>query len=88
MTIYSNTAYPKKSTDLKGVEEDFSVDVITHSKDGMLNIGYWNYDTKDWAFHTDTLIDPYEKGELMEFVWMYQPPELAMMFDESLNSEE
>lgn len=32
MAIFKNTEYPKKSKDLKGNEEDFSVDVITHDK--------------------------------------------------------
>lgn len=80
MEIFFNTAYPKRSTDLKGSEEEHSVDVFTRSKDGLLNIGYWNYDTEKWAFHTDTLIDPYENGELMEFVWMYEPKELELSF--------
>ena len=78
MNIYKNDEYPKKSTDLNGNEEDHSVDVITHDKDGMLNIGYWNYDMKIWMFHTDTLCDPYEGGKLVDFVWMYRPDELSV----------
>lgn len=78
MKIYKNTEYPKKSTDLKGNEQNHSVDVITHDKNGMLNIGYWNYDMKTWLFHTDTLFDPYEGGKLVDFVWMYRPDELSV----------
>ena len=65
--INSNTAYPVKARNLKNVEEDFSVDVITVTPSGMLNIGYWNYDMEIWIFHTDTLTDPYEGGKLQDF---------------------
>ena len=68
-----NTEFPKYAKDLKGNQEEFSVDVFTVNDDGMLNIGYYNYDTKKWGFHTDTLYDPYEGGKLMDFVWMYKP---------------
>lgn len=78
MKIFKNTEYPKKSKDLKGNEEEFSVDVISNDKDGMLNIAYWNFDTKIWMFHTDTLCDPYEGGVLIDFVWMYRPTELCV----------
>ena len=77
MEIFKNSEYPKRAKDLKGNEEEFSVDVITHGKDGMLNIGYWNYDTEEWLFHTDTFCDPYEGGKLIDFVWMYKPTELC-----------
>ena len=73
MIIFSNKEYPKKAKDLKGNEEDFSVDVITNDRIGMLNIAFWNYDTGKWGFHTDTLFDPYEGGKLMDFVWIYKP---------------
>lgn len=73
---YKNTEVPIKSTDLKGIEEEFSVDVITCDNYGMLNIGFYNFDTNTWSFHTDTLVDPYEKGELFDFVWIYNPIKL------------
>jgi hypothetical protein len=76
MEIFKNTEYPNKSRDLRGIEEEFSVDVTTCDKDEMLNIGYWNYDMKKWLFHTETLIDPYENNQLVDFVWMYKPKKL------------
>jgi hypothetical protein len=76
MEIFKNNQYPIRSEDLKGNKEYHSVDVITYDKDGMLNIGYWNYDSETWGFHTDTLCDPYEGGKLIDFVWMYRPKEL------------
>ncbi|MFA7307592.1 MAG: hypothetical protein WC026_13070 [Hyphomicrobium sp.] len=72
MKTYKNTEYPKRATDLSGNEENFSVDVVTYH-DALLNIGFYNFDTKKWGFHTDTLTDMYEDGELQEFIWMYNP---------------
>lgn len=71
--VFKNTEYPKRATNQKGIEEEFSVDVITFNENNMLNIGYWNYDMNKWLFHTDTLSDPYEGGRLEKFVWMYKP---------------
>jgi len=78
MEIFKNTEYPKKSKDLRGNEEEFSVDVISCDVHGMMNLCYWNYDMNIWMFHTDTLSDPYEGGKLIEFVWMYKPTELCV----------
>lgn len=75
--VYSNTEHPVRSKDLLGEEEDFSVDVITRSENGMVNIAFYNYDLDTWQFHTDTLVDPYEKGVVMDFVWMYIPEILS-----------
>lgn len=71
---YPNTEFPVQCTDLP----ETSVDVITCDKDGTLNIGYYNFDTQRWGFHTDTLVDYYEKGELKPFVWMYKPENLKV----------
>lgn len=78
MKIYKNTEYPKKDQDLKGVELEHSVDVITIDCNDMLNIGWWNYDTKKWSFHTETLVDYYEGEKLRDFVWIYRPNELIV----------
>lgn len=78
MKIYQNTEYPKRETDLKGHQESFSVDVICCDDTGLLNICFWDYDTKRWGFLADTLTDPYEKGDLVKFVWMYKPEELKV----------
>lgn len=75
MKFHKNTEYPKVSED-----EDFSVDVITSNPDGFLNIAFWNFDRKKWLFHSDTMIDPYEDGDLMEFVWWYAPTERTEQF--------
>lgn len=79
MKIFKNTEYPINQTNLKGdIEEDFSVDVITCDESGRMNLGWWNYDTKDWSFHADCLCDMTEGGVLKEFVWMYKPEELKV----------
>jgi hypothetical protein len=65
MTVYPQTSHPKKE-----IGEPFSVDVIILTKSKMLNIGYYNFDTKDWAFHTDTMED------VKEFIWCYPPKKL------------
>lgn len=49
--------------------EDFSVDVITCDENGLVNLGFYNYDSNLWSFHTDTLYD-YTN---IEFVWAYIP---------------
>lgn len=49
--------------------EKFSVDVITCDKEGLLNLAFYNYDTKEWSFHSDTLIDYKD----VDFVWIYPP---------------
>lgn len=64
MKIYKKTEHPEK---IKG--EVFSVDVITCDEDGLPNLGFYNYDTDTWSFHTDTLSD-YSN---VNFVWMYIP---------------
>ena len=76
---YKNTEFPILSKDLKGNPEEHSVDVITSDEDGMLNIGFYNYDMKKWLFHTDTLYDPYEDGELKHFIWIYPPRILNLL---------
>jgi len=70
---HPNTEYPKKSPDITGNDPVFSVDVITVDKDNFLNLAWWNYQSKMWMFHTDTIEPPYYKGKLIDFVWMYKP---------------
>jgi len=76
MKIYKNNEYPKRAKDLKGNDEEFSVDVITYNIDQCLDIAFWDYDDQKWMFHTETLCDPYEGDNLIDFVWMYKPKEL------------
>lgn len=47
--------------------EPFSVDVITYDKSGLVNIGFYNYDSRTWGFHLDTS----SNDTAIEFVWMY-----------------
>ena len=51
--------------------ETHSVDVIVMSSMGLLNIGYFDFETEKWGFHTDTLHDMDD-----DFRWMYAPEEL------------
>ena len=70
-----------KKTDIPKLSKDnaqFSVDVITCDEDDMLNIGYYSFEDNKWHFHTETLVDYYEKGKEMNFVWMYKPNELRV----------
>lgn len=76
--IFKNTQYPRRDVDLKGEESHLSEDVITFDKDGMLNIGFWDYNNKVWSWHTDTMVDMYEGGVLIEFSWMYKPENLVI----------
>lgn len=71
--IYSKEEVPERVPN-----EEFSVDVITCDEDGMLNIGYYNFDTEKWSFHTDTMVDYYEEGiPEINFNWMYPPEALT-----------
>ena len=62
--VFDKSQHPKKESG-----EEFSVDVLTCDSYGVLNIAFYNYDTEEWSFHADTIID--YKNE--EFVWMYAP---------------
>lgn len=72
--IYTQNDYPEPSKD----DNTFSVDVICADKEGMMNIGCYNYKDEEWVFHTDTMVDPYEFNEVYPFVWMYKPDELEV----------
>ena len=74
MKIYTEKDFPKPEM-VDGKAENFSVDVIT-VHDEMLNIGYYDFVKERWKFHADTLVDPYEFGQVYEFAWMYKPEEL------------
>lgn len=75
-SIKPNTELPTPSKD----DKDFSKDVFIFAEEGMLNVGYYSFSHKKWQFHTDTLVDPYEGGELMDFVWMYVPDFMLVRF--------
>lgn len=64
MKIYKKSEHPETVED-----EHFSVDVITCDSNGLINLGYYNYDTNEWIFHTDTMEDYTD----VEFVWIYPP---------------
>ena len=64
MKIYKKTEFP---TQVKG--EEFSVDVITCDKDGLINIGFYNFDMEMWLFHTSPGYDYTD----VNFVWIYPP---------------
>lgn len=70
--IYNKEIEPRPSETDKNVSED----VITIDECNMLNIGFYHYLDKKWYFHTNTLVDYYEKDNEMDFKWMYKPSEL------------
>ena len=72
--VFQNTEFP---TQIEG--EQHSVDVIVYAEENMLNVGFYQFAEKKWLFHTDTLQDPYENNELMDFVWMYKPDYLTQI---------
>lgn len=73
MEIYTKNDLPK------GVpNETYSYDVITCDEDGLLNIGFYDFAAQKWMFHTDTMVDYYEKGHEMNFVWIYKPKNLKV----------
>jgi hypothetical protein len=75
MKVYNRYNKPEPSPD----DPSFSVDVIVMTKDGVLNIGFFNYDLDKWLWHTDTSVDMEEliDGEPVEFNWIYPVKELS-----------
>jgi hypothetical protein len=67
--VYNSTEYP----DIEERDECYSVDVITMDKDGLLNIAFYDYDTKKWRFHIDNHTDD-------DFRWCYAPDYLRKAF--------
>lgn len=53
-------------------DNTFTTDVIIYGNE-LLNIGYFDYKSNEWKFHTDTLIDMKE----IDFKWMYAPKALT-----------
>ena len=49
----------------------FSVDVFIIDEDGINGIAFYNFDTKDWGYHSDTL-GKYDEGSVKWF-WYYPP---------------
>lgn len=82
MKIYPKTSHPKRDKNLNGEPLEMSVDVFVYSANKMLNIGFYNYDTKDWGFHTD----PMEDMDNMDFVWCYPPKQLTAKYARSNNN--
>lgn len=74
LEVHDQNEHPKPSED----DPSFSVDVICADQEGMMNIGSYSFTDEKWIFHTDTLVDPYEFGEVYPFVWMYRPKELEV----------
>ena len=77
MEIFNNTLYPRHERDDDGSELSHSVDVIVCDDSDMLHIGFYDYEYQKWRFHTETLVDPYEGGEIFDFVWAYKPEQLT-----------
>lgn len=78
LKIHNKSEHP---THVKG--EQFSVDVITCDKSGLINLGFYNYDMEKWSFHTDTL----QNYDNVEFVWIYAPKGLIQKA-KSINEEQ
>lgn len=80
MKVYTRFNKPEMSSD----DPTISVDVIACTEDGLLNIGYFNFQDDKWYWHTDTLVDVEElneDGEPVQFNWIYPPKELMSICD-------
>lgn len=64
MEIHNKSEHPMQ---VEG--EQFSVDVITCDDEGLVNLGFYNYDTNSWSFHSDTVYDYTD----VDFAWVYPP---------------
>jgi len=62
-----NVTFPKSSE----CDKNFSDDVFIIDEEGLNGIAYYNFDTKKWGFHTDTLVDYNEKGNETKWLWYY-----------------
>lgn len=61
--IFEKTIFPRKDKNLLETSED----VCTVDDKGMHGLAWYNFDTKKWSFHTDTLTDP----ETTMWWWYY-----------------
>lgn len=66
--VFDKDSIPDYSPD----DRTFTEDVIVYGYD-MLNIGYYDFKSNEWKFHTDTLIDMKD----VDFKWMYAPKQLT-----------
>lgn len=66
MRIHKKTEIPRQVKN-----EHFTVDVITCDKDGLINLGYYDFELNKWRFHTDTVSNYND----VDFVWIYPPIE-------------
>jgi hypothetical protein len=64
---------------LKQKGETFSVDVIIIDEFGLLGIAAYDFESSDWIFHTDTLIDYKESGHETKWKWFYSPVNKEMI---------
>lgn len=69
--LFSPDRKPIYEKDLAGNIEPFSVDVCIIDEKGVHGLAYFNFDTDEWSFHTDTLVDYNEEGAETKWWWYY-----------------
>lgn len=73
MKIYTQDTKPVLDIEDTGNNLQFSKDVIVwFPEDGLLNIGYYDYELEYWAFHSNTMVKTPKT-----FYWCYAPKELV-----------
>ena len=66
---------PKKTQPRLNPEGDnISVDVFVIDEHGLHGIAFFCYESNEWLFHTDTLIDYNEEGNNTKWLWYYPTP--------------
>ncbi len=66
---------PDKKPVVSENDPSFSVDVFIMDESGMHGLACWNYEKGDehWIFHTETLVNYFEKDDKTIWKWYYPP---------------
>lgn len=67
VNVFDPNSKPIESED----DKMLSVDVCCIDEEGLHNLGYYNFEENKWKFHTDTLVDYFEKGNETKWWWYY-----------------
>lgn len=83
IVCYNPDVLPKRSEDAP----EFSVIVGIIDEHGLDGLGYYCFDDKEWAFHTDTLVDYNEPENETKWKWYYIPVTWEQASEQGIKEE-
>ncbi len=83
VVFYNPDQFPKKSEDYDK-DAPYSDDVMIIDENGIHGIGFYDFESLKWCFHTDTLVDYDEPGHETKWKWYYPIFEIKDVFPEKL----